>query len=103
MAINAGNSFRTRDKLNVGAQSFDIHRLEFLEREGVADLPKLPFSLRILVENLVRYEDGRFVHTEDIQPLERARPHAPENDIAIIPARILLPDFTATPAIVDLA
>src|SRR5437870_1391204 len=60
MAINAGNSFRTRDKLNVGAQTFDIHRLEFLEKQGVADLAKLPFSLRILLENLLRCEDGRF-------------------------------------------
>src|SRR5260370_7605121 len=103
MAINAGNSFRTRDKLNVGAQSFDIHRLEFLEREGVADLAKLPFSLRILLENLVRCEDGRFVHTEDIQALGRWRPGAPEKEIAFMPAPVLLQDFTGVPAIVDLA
>src|SRR6266568_4316394 len=74
MAINAGNSFRTRDKLNVGAQSFDIHRLEFLEKQGVADLSKLPFSLRILLENLLRCEDGRFVHAEDIRALASWRP-----------------------------
>jgi aconitate hydratase A / 2-methylisocitrate dehydratase len=103
MAINAGNSFRTRDKLNVGAQTFDIHRLEFLEKQGVADLAKLPFSLRILLENLVRCEDGRFVHAEDIRALAAWRPGAPEKEIAFMPARVLLQDFTGVPAIVDLA
>jgi aconitate hydratase A / 2-methylisocitrate dehydratase len=103
MAINAGNSFRTRDKLNVGAQSFEIHRLEFLEKQGVADLAKLPFSLRILLENLLRCEDGRFVHSEDIRALASWRPGAPEKEIAFMPARVLLQDFTGVPAIVDLA
>jgi aconitate hydratase len=103
MAINAGNSFRTRDKLNVGAQTFDIHRLEFLEKQGVADLAKLPFSLRILLENLLRCEDGRFVHAEDIRALAGWRPGAPEKEIAFMPARVLLQDFTGVPAIVDLA
>src|SRR5213594_184007 len=103
MAINAGNSFRTRDKLNVGAQSFDIHRLEFLEKQGVADLAKLPFSLRILLENLLRCEDGRFFHAEDIQALASWRPGAPEKEIAFMPARVLLQDFTGVPAVVDLA
>src|SRR2546421_399748 len=103
MAINAGNSFRTRDKLNVGAQTFDIHRLELLESQGIADLAKLPFSLRILLENLVRFEDGRFVHAADIQALARWRPGAPEKEIAFMPARVLLQDFTGVPAVVDLA
>ena len=58
MAINAGNSFRTRDKLHVGAQTFEVHRLELLEDQGVSELAKLPFSLRILLENLLRFEDG---------------------------------------------
>jgi aconitate hydratase len=103
MAINAGNSFRTRDKLNVGAQSFDIHRLEFLEKQGVSDMVKLPFSLRILLENLLRCEDGRFVHAEDIRALAGWRPGAAEKEIAFMPARVLLQDFTGVPAVVDLA
>src|SRR5256714_6934650 len=103
MAINAGNSFRTRDKLNVGAQTFDIHRLELLEKQGVADLAKLPFSLRILLENLLRCEDGRFVHAEDIRALASWRPGASEKEIEFMPARVLLQDFTGVPAIVDLA
>src|SRR5260370_224596 len=82
MAIPAGNSFGTRDKLNVGAQSFDIHRLEKLEKHGIHTLVKLPFSLRILLENLLRCEDGRSVPPNDIRALPRS---------------------TATPAVVDLA
>ena len=61
MAISGGNSFKTRDTLNVGAQAFDIHRLEHLEKQGIAKLATLPFSLRVLLENLLRFEDGRFV------------------------------------------
>jgi aconitate hydratase len=103
MAINAGNSFRTRDKLHVGAQTFDIHRLELLEKQGISGLEKLPFALRILLENLLRCEDGRFVHAEDIRALAGWRPGAPEKEIAFMPARVLLQDFTGVPAIVDLA
>src|SRR5207245_7364297 len=103
MAIHAGTSFRSRDKLNVGAQTFEVHRLELLEDQGVTELAKLPFSLRILLENLLRFEDGRFVHAEDIQALARWKPGAPEKEIAFMPARVFLQDFTGVPAIVDLA
>jgi len=103
MAIAAGNSFGTRDTLRVGAQSFEIHRLELLEKKGAADLSKLPFSLRILLENLLRFEDGRFVHAPDIQSLANWRPGTPEKEIAFMPARVLLQDFTGVPAVVDLA
>ena len=103
MAIYAGNSFRTRDKLNVGAQSFEIHRLEFLEKQGVSNLAALPFSLRILLENLLRCEDGRFVRADDIRALANWRPGAADKEIAFMPARVLLQDFTGVPAVVDLA
>jgi len=103
MAIAAGNSFGTRDKLNVGAQSFDIHRLEFLEKKISCQLAKLPFSLRILLENLLRCEDGRFVRPDDIRALASWTPEAAEKEIAFMPARVLLQDFTGVPAIVDLA
>ncbi len=103
MAIAAGNSFGTRDKLNVGAQSFDIHRLELLEKKIPCHLAKLPFSLRILLENLLRCEDGRFVHPDDIRALANWTPGAAEKEIAFMPARILLQDFTGVPAVVDLA
>ena len=103
MAISATNSFGTRDKLNVGAQSFEIHRLEHLERRGFKNMSGLPFSLRILLENLLRNEDGRFVHPEDIQALGSWKPGAAEKEIAFMPARVLLQDFTGVPAVVDLA
>src|SRR5215467_11943454 len=103
MTISATNSFRTRDKLNVGAQSFDIQRLEILEKQGVGQIAKLPFSLRILLENLLRCEDGRFVRADDIKALATWTPGAKEKEIAFKPARVLLQDFTGVPAIVDLA
>src|SRR5712672_1087465 len=103
MAIPAGNSFGTRDKLNVGAKSFEIHRLEKLEKHGINTLAKLPFSLRILLENLLRCEDGRFVHAEDIRFLAGWVPNAAQKEIAFMPARVLLQDFTGVPAVVDLA
>src|ERR1700721_1901911 len=103
MALAAGNSFGTRDKLNVGAQTFDIHRLEVLEKKISCHLAKLPFSLRILLENLLRCEDGRFVHPNDIKFLANWTPGAAEKEIAFMPARVLLQDFTGVPAVVDLA
>src|SRR5580700_7385271 len=103
MAISAGNSFKTRDTLNVGAQAFQIHRLEVLEKQGVATLAKLPFSLRVLLENLLRFEDGRTVHPEDIRALAGWTPNTAQKEIAFMPARVLLQDFTGVPAVVDLA
>jgi aconitate hydratase len=103
MAIPAGNSFGTRDKLNVGAQSFDIHRFEKLEKHGIHTVARLPFSLRILLENLLRCEDGRFVSRKDIRALAGWTPNAAQKEIAFMPARVLLQDFTGVPAVVDLA
>jgi aconitate hydratase A / 2-methylisocitrate dehydratase len=103
MAIAAGNSFGTRDTLRVGAQSFEIFRLEKLEKDHGVELSKLPFSLRILLENLLRNEDGRFVHAPDIDALAKWRPGTAEKEIAFMPARVLLQDFTGVPAVVDLA
>ncbi|GAC1661708.1 MAG: hypothetical protein NVS9B4_14340 [Candidatus Acidiferrum sp.] len=103
MAITAGNSFGTRDTLSVGAQNFEIHRLEKIEKHCPGNLAKLPFSLRILLENLLRREDARFVHAPDIFALANWKPGAPEKEIAFMPARVLLQDFTGVPAVVDLA
>jgi len=103
MAISGGNSFKTRDTLNVGAQAFEIHRLEHLEKQGIAKLATLPFSLRVLLENLLRFEDGRFVHPEDIKILGSWTPGSAQKEIAFMPARVLLQDFTGVPAVVDFA
>jgi aconitate hydratase len=103
MPLSAGNSFGTRDKFNVGAQTFEIHRLETLEKQHISNLAKLPFSLRILLENLLRCEDGRFVRAEDIRTLATWTPGVAQKEIAFMPARVLLQDFTGVPAVVDLA
>jgi aconitate hydratase len=103
MPISTANSFGTRDKLNVGAQVFEIQRLENLEKMGLGSIEKLPFSLRILLENLLRFEDGRFVRPDDIRALANWTPNGVQREIAFMPARVLLQDFTGVPAIVDLA
>ncbi len=103
MPISAANSFNTRDKLSVGAQSFEIYRLEKLEQQGLGAISNLPFSLRILLENLLRCEDGRFVHADDIRALAKWTPNGPQKETAFMPARVLLQDFTGVPAVVDLA
>ena len=103
MPISAANSFNTRDTLSVGAQTFEIHRLEKLEKQGLGSLAQLPFSLRILLENLLRFEDNRFVHAEDISALAKWTPNGPQKETAFMPARVLLQDFTGVPAVVDLA
>jgi aconitate hydratase len=103
MPLSTANSFGTRDTLNVGAQSFEIHRLEALEKQHITSLEKLPFSLRILLENLLRCEDGRFVRADDIRALATWTPGVAQKEIAFMPARVLLQDFTGVPAVVDLA
>jgi aconitate hydratase len=103
MPISAANSFNARDKLNVGAQVFEIYRLEKLEQQGLGPAGSLPFSLRILLENLLRCEDGRFVHADDIRALSKWTPNGPQKETAFMPARVLLQDFTGVPAVVDLA
>ncbi len=103
MPISGANSFGTRDNLNVGAQIFEIQRLEKLEKQGLGQFTRLPFSLRILLENLLRCEDGRSVRADDIRALATWKPGAEQKEIAFMPARVLLQDFTGVPAIVDLA
>ncbi len=100
----ATNTFRSRAALKVEGQEYQIFRLDKLERDGVGRISQLPFSLRILLENLLRNEDGRFVHPEAIQAVARWNPTArQEKEIAFMPARVVLQDFTGVPAVVDLA
>ena len=97
------DSFKSLSTLAVGKTTFDLFRLKALEATGV-DLGRLPFSLRILLENLLRHEDGRTVTAEDIQFLACWDPNAePSREIAYMPARVLMQDFTGVPAVVDLA
>ncbi|HEX2454541.1 MAG TPA: aconitate hydratase AcnA [Vicinamibacterales bacterium] len=98
------NSFNTRAPLSVGGQTFDIFSLPVFEKEGFTGLARLPYSLKILLENLLRREDARFVDPEDIEALGRWDVASKvQKEIAFTPARVLLQDFTGVPAVVDLA
>ena len=97
------DSFGARSILAVGSRQYEIFRLDALAKQGV-DVSRLPFSLRILLENLLRTEDGQTVTAEDIRVLANWEPRAvPDEEIAFTPARVLLQDFTGVPAMVDLA
>ena len=97
------NSFGTRGTLKVGDRAFTIHRLAPLATAGF-DVARLPFSLRVLLENLLRTEDGAVVTRDDIEAVAGWRPGAaPSHEIAFMPARVLMQDFTGVPAVVDLA
>ena len=101
--MTTSNSFGTRARLAVAGRSFEIFRLEALDKHGFA-IGRLPYSLRILLENLLRLEDGRTVRREDIERLARWDPKkVPDDEIAFMPARVLMQDFTGVPAVVDLA
>ncbi len=97
------NSFETRSTLRVGSKDYEIYRLDALDRQGIAT-KHLPYSLRILLENLLRTEDGRNVRKEDIRALASWNSSSkPDKEIAFTPSRVLLQDFTGVPAVVDLA
>jgi aconitate hydratase len=104
MSPASKNSFGTRETLQVDGKGYEIFRLSALEKKGVGHAAKLPFSLRVLLENLLRQEDGRFVHAEDIVALASWDPKAAtQKEISFMPARVLLQDFTGVPCVVDLA
>ncbi|RZV36321.1 MAG: aconitate hydratase AcnA [Chromatiales bacterium] len=95
------DSFGARSKLTVGGNDFDIYRLDAV-KEGHVD--RLPYSLKVLMENLLRHEDGRDVTRDDILALANWDPKAaPSTEISFTPARVVLQDFTGVPAVVDLA
>ena len=97
------NSFNSRSTLKVGNKEYEIYRLDALDKQGIST-KHLPFSLRILLENLLRTEDGRNVKKEDIRALAAwNKTSKPEKEIAFTPSRVLLQDFTGVPCVVDLA
>ncbi|MFN0148198.1 MAG: aconitate hydratase AcnA [Dehalococcoidia bacterium] len=98
------DSFTSRTTLTLGGDSYGYYRLGALADAGLANVTRLPFSLKILLENLLRYEDGRAVTREDIEGLANWKPNSGEDrEIAFTPARVLLQDFTGVPVVVDLA
>ena len=97
------DTFHSRSTLKVGGTEYEIFRLDALDKHGVSTR-HLPFSLRILLENLLRSEDGRNVKAEDIRALAGwSGKSKPNKEIAFTPSRVLMQDFTGVPAIVDLA
>jgi aconitate hydratase len=98
------NSFGSRSVLEVNGTPYTIFRLDALARLPGATIDRLPFTLKVLLENLVRNEDGGFVKREDIETLARwDATRRAQKEIAFRPARVLLQDFTGVPAVVDLA
>ncbi len=98
------NSFNTLEDLRVGGETIQIHSLPALERAGVGHVARLPYSLKILLENLLRRENGRSVSPDDIAAVAGwDATGATPREIAFTPARVLLQDFTGVPAVVDLA
>ncbi len=104
----SSNSFNSRSNLKVGEKEYEIYRLKTLDEQGIST-KHLPYSLRILLENLLRTEDGRNVRPEDIRALaawgsnKTNGNQQSEKEIAFTPSRVLLQDFTGVPCVVDLA
>src|ERR1700738_2178092 len=97
------NSFGSRSVLRVGSKEYEIYRLKALDEKKISTR-HLPYSLRILLENLLRTEDGRNVTADDIKALAAWNSKSkPDKEIAFTPSRVLLQDFTGVPAVVDLA
>jgi len=99
----SSNSFNSRSTLKVGNKEYEIYRLDALDQQGIST-KHLPFSLRILLENLLRTEDGRNVTKQEVRALASWNKNSkPDKEIAFTPSRVLLQDFTGVPCVVDLA
>ncbi len=98
------DSFKSRRTLTVGSASYAYYSLPDAEKNGLAGISRLPFSLKVLLENLLRHEDGRTVTADDIRAMaEWLTTRKSDREIAFRPARVLMQDFTGVPAVVDLA
>ena len=98
------DTFKCRKTLQVGGKSYEYFSLPDAEKNGLPGISKLPLSLKVLLENLLRFEDGRSVKADDIRAMaEWLKTKTSQREIAYRPARVLMQDFTGVPAIVDLA
>src|SRR5499427_6058995 len=97
------DSFGAAGILAAGGRTYRIYRLAALEKAGVARLDGIPYSIKVLLENLLRFEDGATVKRSDIEYAAAWDPTAPAREINFRPARVLLQDFTGVPCVVDLA
>ena len=104
MPVTGHDQMKTRRPLKVGSESYDYFSLEAAEKAGLGDVSRLPFSLKVLLENLLRWEDGRTVTVDDIKAVAAwLKDKRSDREIAYRPARVLMQDFTGVPAVVDLA
>jgi len=101
--MTSQNSFGAAGKLTAGGREYEIFRLAALEKAGIAKLSRIPYSIKILLENLLRFEDGTTVKKSDIEYVAKWDPKAAATEINFRPARVLLQDFTGVPCVVDLA
>ena len=98
------DSLKTRRKLNVNGRTYDYYSLQAAVEAGIGDITRLPISLKVLLENLLRFENGRSVTADDIRAMVKwVDTRSSEREIAFHPARVLMQDFTGVPAVVDLA
>ncbi|PIW28426.1 MAG: aconitate hydratase AcnA [Rhodospirillales bacterium CG15_BIG_FIL_POST_REV_8_21_14_020_66_15] len=104
MSVIGRDSLNTRRTLNVGGKEYDYFSLEAAEAAGIGAVGRLPFSLKVLLENLLRREDGRTVTVDDVKAIAKwLDTRTSDHEIAYGPARVLMQDFTGVPAVVDLA
>ncbi len=104
MNTSSLNSFKSRKTLTAGGKTYTYYSLIEAEKNGLSGISRLPVSLKVLLENLLRFEDGRTVKADDIRAMaEWMKERVSTKEIAFRPARILLQDFTGVPAVVDLA
>ena len=95
------DSFKSRKTLKVGAKTYVYYSLPAAEKNGLKGISRLPFSMKVLLENLLRNEDGRTVKKEDIQAVAKwMKTRKLEHEVAFRPARVLMQDFTGVPAVV---
>ncbi|PWC34217.1 aconitate hydratase AcnA [Azospirillum sp. TSO35-2] len=98
------DSLKTRRSLSAGGKSYDYFSLKAAEQAGLGDLSRLPFSMKVLLENLLRFEDGRTVSVDDVKAVAQwLVDKRSDREIAYRPARVLMQDFTGVPAVCDLA
>ena len=101
--MGSKNSFGALSTLKVGDRQYQFYRLEALDKAGVGSTHRLPYSIKVLLENLLRFEDARTVKPNDIEYVARWTLGSPAREIQFRPARVLLQDFTGVPCVVDLA
>lgn len=102
---NVLDAFASRTKFEANGQSYDFYRLKKLEEEGLTDISRLPYSIRVLLESVLRQQDGRAITKEHVENLAKwgTADVSKDIDVPFKPARVVLQDFTGVPTVVDLA